>query len=180
MFIVTGGGATTRELAVGCFFAFRRSIDDFYQLLSGRDLLMDYNMEVSQHFSVASKSVRELMDAASWRLWETHRASREARTSLASVHERLVGLEAELISYSNEKDRSLRELVKQRETAPLRDYFAEMADPGVTLAPSLGAALAFFESELQLYGNIRSLLLASLVGAVVGSLLTGALGLLVR
>ena len=56
-----------------------------------------------------------------------------------------------------------------------------MNDPEVDIiTPAMTSALNFFETELQLYGNIRSLIAASILGAVIGALLTGALALLHR
>jgi len=179
IFIVSDGRPVT-ELVLRCFWDFRSSIEDFYRLLSGRDYLMDYNVEISNHFSAASKKVRELLETPSWNILRTHLASRQARMSIASVHERLVEIEASLMEYESDRASTLETLKKCREASPLHDYFKEMTESDVHVPSSLGPALAFFESELQLYGNIRSLLYASLLGAIVGSLLASILSRFMR
>jgi hypothetical protein len=62
----------------------------------------------------------------------------------------------------------------------LAEYFSQMVDPETSIPATLPQALQFFEGELQLSGNIHSLLAASLIGAVVGSVLTGLLSLLLK
>jgi hypothetical protein len=180
IFIVTSDRRPIAELVLDCFLDFRGPVEDFYELLSGRDHLIDSYVEVSNHFSAASKSTRELLETPSWNIWKTHVASRVARISIASVHARLVELETELMNYTRNRSNSLENLRKHREASPLHDYFREITESDVSLPSSLVSALTFFESELQFYGNIRSLLYASLLGAVVGSLLTGLVSRLVR
>lgn len=79
------------------------------------------------------------------------------------------------MDHAREESRMLENLKKQRDASLLHDYVKDMANPEFSVPPSLGSALNFFESELQLYGNIRSLLYASVLGAIVGALLSGLL-----
>jgi hypothetical protein len=180
IFVVTSDSRPPAKLVLDCFLDFHSSIEDFYELLSARDHLVDCNVEISNHFSAASKKIRELLETPSWNIWRTHVASRQARISVALVHERLVEIEAELMEYDSDRAGRLESLKKHREASPLHDYFKDMTESDVHVPPSLASALTFFESELQLYGNIRSLLFASLLGAIVGSLLTGILSRFIR
>ncbi len=175
IFFVTSVSNLTTELVAECFLIFRSSIGDFYELAVNRVHMLNQNVEVSNHFSAASSKIRELMEMPSWNIWRTRAASRQARISIASVHERLVELEGELLDYASARAGALENLRKSGEASPLYDYCKGMTEADVNVPPSFGSALTFFEGELQLYGNIRSLLYASLLGAIVGSLLTGVL-----
>ena len=173
IFIVTSDKVSIADLVVLSFLEFQGSIDDFYELQCDRKDLLESQEEVDNHFLAAINETRQLLETPSWKIWKTHAISRRARVSIASVHERLVELESGLMSHSRQQKHVLENIKKNPNTAAAHDYFKEMTDPEVNLPSSLAAALGYCEGELQLYGNIRSLLYASLIGAIVGALLSG-------
>lgn len=178
--IVIRDDRPTTDMVLDCFFDYRFSLESFYELALDRSDLLDANSEVEGSFLKASDSVEELLKTPSWKFWKTHSVSRQARINVATVHQNLVTLESQLLEYDLQRSRSLESLKKYRDAMFLVEYFRDMTSPDVAVPQSLASALTFFEGELQLYGNIRSLLIASLLGAIVGSLLTGLLGRLVR
>jgi hypothetical protein len=61
IFIVTSDSRSNANIVLDCFFDFGRSIENFYDLLSARDELLDLHLEVNNHFSAASKNTLELL-----------------------------------------------------------------------------------------------------------------------
>ncbi len=178
LFIVVSDPRPTVDLVLDCFFDFGFSLEGFYDLALSRNEAIDTSDEMEIHFSEASERVEELLQTPSWKFWETHALARKARMSVAMVHGSLVDLESQLLYYERDRAERLDSLEKDRDAGLLFEYVQGMTAPGIVVPPSLTAALSFFESELQLYGNIRSLLYASLLGAIVGSLLSGFLSYL--
>lgn len=178
IFIVVSDPRPTVDLVVDCFFDFGFALEGFYDLALSRNDAIDTSAEMSVHFDEASERVEELLQTPSWKFWETHTVARKARISVGMVHTSLVDLESQLLYYERDRAERLDSLKKDRDAVLLFEYFQRMTAPGIGIPPSLTAALGFFESELQLYGNIRSLLYASLIGAIVGSLLSGFLSYL--
>ncbi len=176
IFIVTSDSRPFGSLVVDRFFEFGRSLEFFYRSLLQRNYLIDSSTQMSDSFSAASAALAKLLKVPFWKFWEAHAISQQARLSVASAHQDLVALETDLLEYERDRSETLESVKKDRDATALVEYFRDMTAPDVVIPPSLTAALSFFESELQLYGNIRSLLIASLLGAVVGSLLTGLLG----
>jgi len=174
--IVVTSNRPTVDLVLDCFFDFGFSVERFYDLALSRSDLLDASEDVDGSFTEASEKIEELLNTPSWKPWKTHLVSRQARINVATVHQSLVTLESQLLEYERDRGSSLEALKKDRDAALLFEYFRDMTSPDVGVPSSLASALTFFEGELQLYGNIRSLLIASLLGAVVGSLLTGLLG----
>jgi hypothetical protein len=178
IFIVVSDPRPTVDLVVDCFFDFGFALERFYDLALSRNDAIDTSTEMSVHFGEASGRVEELLQTPSWKIWETHAVARKARISVAMVHTSLVDLESQLLYYERDRAETLDSLKKDRDARLLFEYFQGMTALGIAVPPSLTVALGFFESELQLYGNIRSLLYASLIGAIVGSLLSGFLSYL--
>jgi hypothetical protein len=170
---VTNSKESSVDLVLDCFFDFGFSLEQFYDLMRDRCDLIDLMTEVQDNFSAVSESIAELLHAPSWEFWKTRRLSRHARIKMASVHGSLVDLESNLLGYERNRSESIEMVRKDRDASLLSVFFRNLTKPDVAIPSSLGAALAFFESELQLYGNIRSILLASLLGAIVGALLSG-------
>jgi hypothetical protein len=178
LFIVVSDPRPTVDLVLDRFFEFGFSLERFYDLALSRFDAIDTNEQMDAHFSEASGRVEELLQTPSWKFWETHALARKARISVAMVHASLVDLESRLLYYERDRAENLDTLKKDRDAGLLFEYVQGMTAPGIVVPPSLTAALGSFESELQLYGNIRSLLYASLLGAIVGSLLSGFLSYL--
>jgi hypothetical protein len=150
-------------------------LERFYDLAVSRSDLLDASSDMESSFVKASESVDELLKAPSWRLWKTHVLSRRARINVATVHQNLVALESGLLVYGSDRSRTLQSLRKDRDAALLLDYVRDITASEIGVPSSLAPALGFFEAELQLYGSVRSLLFASVLGAIVGSLFTGVL-----
>jgi hypothetical protein len=173
--VVTSDNRPIAEIVLDLFFDYGLSLEQFYDLAVSRSDLLDASSEMESSFLTASASVDELLKTPSWRLWKTHVLSRQARVNVATVHQNLVALESGLLVYGSDRSRTLQSLRKDRDAALLLDYVRDITAPEIGVPSSLASALGFFEAELQLYGSVRSLLFASVLGAIVGSLFTGVL-----
>ena len=79
------------------------------------------------------------------------------------------------LSFSMEQDQShLKELLKDnRFLSGISDYFDQESDAPIT--SSMSQAISFYQSEIQSYANVQSVLASSFIGAIIGSLLTAFL-----
>jgi hypothetical protein len=135
-------------------------------------------------FSDLSQIAQQIFANPIWNLPQSRRLSREARALLASIHERLVEREMKVLSFNQGRARFLQSIGDHPFLSELQDYFRDQLAAMTEVPESLTPALTYFESELSLALNIRTLLVAAVLGAIVGavlaSLLTWGLGHLGR
>jgi hypothetical protein len=171
-------GSQELRVILETFLDIRTAIENFYWLQMSRNNLIDYEVETSTHFSEIADSVSSLISASSWQLWQKRKFTQLAKLSLAQIQVCLVQFESDLSSFERLRRRFLADIKKHPILRHAYDYFDEMAESEIEIPSTLGNALDFFESEFQLYRNVRSLLIASLLGGVVGALLTGLIALI--
>jgi hypothetical protein len=80
--------------------------------------------------------------------------------------------------YDNQRREYLKRICDIPHLSKLRRYTAEDCQRDFRTPSSITAALEFLEKQIETARNIRSLVLASLLGAVVGAVITGVLSLL--
>ena len=167
------------EVVFEIFLDCQMAISTFYENAIERNALLDYEVEISSLFQDITERITGINHSSAAKFWKTRSYARQARESLAKVHTRIVEFSSALAQYQRAARGLDTRIQRIPVLAPVRGYFREMCDPEVDImTPAMTSALNFFETELQLYGNIRSLIAASILGAVIGALLTGALPLL--
>ena len=152
-----------------CLFPISR----FYLLQIQRSRLLRYNTEIQSHFNDISSSIETIQSSRFWQLSSRNKASISAHVSLSKFHLRMVGHDS--LSFSMEQDQShLKELLKDnRFLSGISDYFDQESDAPIT--SSMSQAISFYQSEIQSYANVQSVLASSFIGAIIGSLLTAFL-----
>jgi len=144
---------------------------DLYDLLLAQTRLVDYEVEISNHFENLAGFVSRLRTTPLWRIRNYQRIVGSARDSLASSHIRYVGFETELLQYNVRRRQVLEIISGHRILSKALTYFQENTEPDYQVPQSMHPALRYFDDELRTALNLRVIITASLIGAVVGAFL---------
>ncbi|MCU1271462.1 MAG: hypothetical protein JWN74_2756 [Acidobacteriaceae bacterium] len=175
LFIVLHNTKATDQEIVDAFLSSVQSrMLRLYSHLVAQDMVDLLAHEVAEHFSKLAGTARSLSNAQKWRFLRTRRLTQEARRELSSIHELLVERESLTLGFSQDRERFLQAIAEEPLLSKLQDYFKRTYDSATAVPQSLIPALNHFENELALALNIRTLFVATIVGALVGAVI-GAL-----
>jgi hypothetical protein len=175
IYLVIDGRNWGREFAQWLFHLSLSYWRGFYQLSLQRLELVELDEEIQRRFVDAWQSVAAMSTTAGWKLWATSKLATCAALEIGQIHNLLMRYDECCWSYDNQR----RDYLKLSYEVPhLSKVYRNMQ--GYTRRDfrppsSIGAALEFLEKQVEVAKNIRSLILASLLGAVVGAIVTGLL-----
>jgi hypothetical protein len=154
---------------------------NFYRELMSRRAGDGLAQEILTTFSTLSNNAQAIFGNPHWRFIKSRRLSKEIRANLSSIHEQLVEREAGVLAFHQSRETFLRLMAKDKTLSTLARYFRRELSEEDEIPVSLTPALSYFENQLNLALNVRSLLVASILGAAIGaflgSVLTWAIGL---
>jgi hypothetical protein len=159
----------TRQIITNLFQKLEHHLFDFYQQQLSRHNLINLEVEIYNHFEDVASNVRQLSETGWWHLLKRGTYSAAARTSLSKIHTRLVEYgAASLYSYKS-RDERLQRIKNDPLLGKIHQYFASMSEGEAGPAKALTPALDYFGKELQAFGSIRSVIIASFLSAIAGA-----------
>lgn len=175
--IVVSKKATIQEIADEVLEIIDNGIIDFYRLMSMRSELLSYNESIHNLFSTLSTNVVERINTPWYNLIKLSRHSKDARNSLALSHIQWSEFEELQMSQIKQREDFKNSISENAILHNFSDYLYEQSFHDAELPKSLQTSIGYFEKELHLFSNLKAVISASLLGAILGSLLTGAISL---
>lgn len=163
---------TNRDMAMAFFKNIKSPLLKFYSLELIRMSLINYDIEISNHFSDLSTSTKKLFATPWWRIFKSRKFAHVGRTSLPDIHKRSVEFETEFFHFNKQRNQLLSQIKQDRILSNIHSYFCSITEPDIQIPQALPHALDHFGDELRTFGNIRSVIIASLFGAAIGAALT--------
>ena len=176
--LIMGDQKDVRSTVMNLLYDLQMGIIQFYSVKLSQLEVMEYQQEMFSHFSDLAQSIEKL-HSISW--WDVVRGTRIAdigRKSLSLVHKRFVSLETMVFLYSRQRSEMITTIKEHDTLSLILDYIADHTEPVVKIQHSLPAALTHFGEEIRMFGSIRSVVVASLVGlmgAIVGAIVGAGL-----
>lgn len=161
-----------QQMMLSFFKKLERPLLDFYSNRRTDDFLLYHSIEISNRFSDLQDSLNQLHTTPAFRMVKSAQHSRKGRTTLSKLHVLLVQLETRLFKMENAHVRFFDRLKSDPILSVIQKYFFERLTPEVTIPKAITSALNHFDADLRTFVNIRWVVVASIVGAAVGALLT--------
>lgn len=168
-------GFQLETLTLDLFKDLQNPLLSFYRAQLVRNQLLNYEVELFNVFSDLAQTIRELSETPWWQLLQSHVSAQEGRKLLTTIHTRLVEYGTQAFTLNRERSDSLEKIKQHWLLSKIHRYFGRMTDVEMEVPQYFSAALDHFEKELHSFGIVRAVLIASLLGAAVGALLTVAL-----
>jgi hypothetical protein len=155
------------------FFEIKFDLLQFYRTMMDQHVLDDRNELLLDEFSELGESFEEIAQTSLLHLLKRRKLAASARTTLSNIHIALVEHDRMLLEITRDRNRLLKQVKDNTILVPLYSYFHDSTQSEAGIPESLSPALEHFDAELQTFKNIEAVVLASIVGAGVGALLTG-------
>lgn len=149
----------------------------FYELMLQRSEMIDLDSELYDRFSEASGTVQAMTLIQNWKIWSTSKLATRAGVEIGKIHQLVVQCDRACWDYDNQRRDYLSTVQHLPHFSKLRQLTTRYVRRDVRPPRSISSALEFLEKQIEVARNIRSLVLASLLGAVTGALVTGLLSL---
>lgn len=150
----------------------------YYELSARRSEHLETDAEIQNRFDESSQSVSKMATTPSWKIWQISDLATKAALEIGQMHRLLVQYEDACWGYDNNRREYLKAIQEVPHLCKLQRETAGECRRDFRPPASINAALEFLEKQIETARNIRSLLLASLMGAIVGSVITGLLDLI--
>ena len=144
----------------------------FYSAILTQEYLTTCYYEIFERFSVLSESMKNLAVTPSWRIVKCNRYIREGKNSLSEVHVKTIDFETTLFGFGLQAKKAFDQIKSHKGISEISDYFEEILQPGISVPESFQNTLRHFEGEMHSYKQIRSVVIASFLGAAIGAVLT--------
>lgn len=178
LYLVIGDEVPFARFMEQLFGASKRYWEGFYELMLARSESIEMDIEIQNRFEQASQAVTTMATTPPWKIWETSKLATQAALEIGQMHKLVVQYDEACWGYDNQRRNYLRMVGDVAHLAKIRRHTGENCQRDFRTPSSITAALEFLEKQIETARNIRSLVLASLLGAVVGAIITGVLALL--
>ena len=175
--VVVRKKAKIHEIADEILEIIDNDIIDFYRLMSMRSELLSYNESIHNLFSTLSTNVVERINTPWYNLIKLSKHSKDARNSLALSYIQWAEFEELQMTQIKQREEFKNSIADNAILHNISDYLYEHSFHDAELPKSLQTSISYFEKELHLFSNLKAVISASLLGAILGSLLTGAISL---
>ena len=163
------------ELVDAFFSSIEHYILSFYrERLSGAQA-DEVTRKVLDLFTGLSQTSQRIFANPAWRVLRSRRLSRAAAGQLSSIYESLVLHESLILGFHKSREQFLGSVAEHSVLSVINDYFRRELSDEAEVPKSLTPALTYYESQLSLSLNIRTLLLATIAGAILGAVLGSGL-----
>ncbi len=173
--VLDGDGLSDEKMVCGLFSDTQFILESFYCLMQRNVSLLDYGVEIFNHFTDLSSFVAELSGARWWQIYKAMNLARRGKKSLSTIYTRIVEYETTLFNFKNSQKKLLGEVMGHPVLQRIHSYLFTTSDVDVSIPPIISSALDHFQKELQSFGATRAVVMASLIGGAVGALLTALL-----
>jgi hypothetical protein len=153
-------------------------LEDYYVLELNRNLLIESDIEIQNRLGALVSAYNDFADLSSWRLKRVGRALSNAKRELAKIYELHVRHGRQASAHSRRRKKFLDRLSESRTLNALVSSFRAGTELDVDKTDALLPSLQFFQQQTEAKSSIYALAAASLVGAVIGGLITSAATLL--
>jgi hypothetical protein len=160
------------------FWECLRYLTAFYELALLRMRLIYIDIEIQNRMSELVAAHNDLANTSFWKFRRHLRNLSLLREQLGAVYELRVSHSREVSAYARHRDNFLDELKYARILVRLRGAFAKSTVMDVEVPDSLLPSLQFFQQQADSRRGTYSLLVASLIGALIGGIMTATATLL--
>lgn len=151
----------------------------FYSALLTREQVLNSYVEIFERFSVLSDSIKNLTNTRWWKFVECSGLVRKGKDNLSEVHLKTIEFETALFGLRLQRNKATEQIESHTILSEIPDYFKECMQPDALVPESFPNALVHFEGEIRAYKQIRSVVVASFLGAAIGAFLTVLLSQLI-
>lgn len=144
---------------------------DFYLQVLANTNLRYYHREITSLFHLLADAVNGLSETPRWKLWRHASLTKEARSNLSTIYERLIEFQESSLHYERARVDFLKRIAEHPVLSKITDYFEDHSRNDTVIPDSFTHALSYFEKEIQTLESTRSAMLAGLGGAVLGSVI---------
>ncbi len=173
--VIADDGMSIRELAISFLTAVEFEMLQFYRLQASRTHLLCYYIEILSLFEDLSSAVKKLLNNSGWRLFRSIKFAHSGKMCLSTILTRFVKYEQELFSVGRRREEFLQSIKEDKLLSFIHSYFLQISDPDIKMPDALLSAVDHYSKEVRAFENIVSIVVASLLGAVAGSLMVIAL-----
>jgi hypothetical protein len=167
LYLVLEGESHLSEFMNWLFYTFRRFWGRFYDLKLNRLLAIELDVEIQNRFAVASEAASNLVIAPIWKVRMTSKLATKAALEIATLYKLVLQYDEACWSFDNQKADYLNELRDVQHLSKLQTKMAEFCRRDFRLPNQIAPALGFLEKQIDLFRNVRSLLLASLLAPLL-------------
>jgi hypothetical protein len=178
LYIIYDTTGSTGDVMDSLFFMAGRYWHGYYEALLDRCDAIELDVEIQNRFSAVSETVAELLTISAWRFWAVNSLSRRAALGIARLHELLLDYNSLCWSYDNFRRDMLDRTKEQPLFSKLQPLLAKYSRRDFRPPQSIAEALSFLGKQIEVGRNVRSIVVASVIGALVGAFLTAMIGLL--
>lgn len=178
LYLILSKGADNDRFMRSLFTLSHRFWYGYYQLALERSEMIDLDLEIQNRFDEASQTVSTMATGPGWKVWQSAKLARRAALEIGKIHRLVVRYESACWGYDNQRREYVKRLTEVTYLAQLKRDTSESCRRDVRPPRSIGNALSFLEKQIELTNSVRYLILASLLGAIVGAIITGLLGFL--
>lgn len=148
------------------------NMNGFYKLMLQRSALFDCRIEMDKDFNVLSNSAQSLIETGWWRLIKSHYLVKNGKKRLANIHIQFSDLEMGILEYQMERDTYLKALRDDAILSKIYLYFEDQTNLDIQSPQSVFlSSLKYFQEELLTFSRIRTIIIASFGGAIIGAIL---------
>ncbi len=172
IFIVVDKNFDIAKLVKIIYDSISDHLNDFYFLKIQENQLLSYYVEIHHLFDDLANSISAIHSFPWYYLLQQNQCELNARKHLLKLHRRLVEVETQIFEYNKSQNDFLEDIKENQIFGRINGYFKKESEIDFQLPKSMLAAINHCESELKSFGNTRSVIIASLIGALVGAILT--------
>lgn len=180
LYIVCDADSRTESLMEFIFYRAGKYWHGYYELLLDRSGSIDLDIEIQNRFSDLSSDIAKLLSTPAWKFWAVSSTSKRTALSIAKIHELMIEYHSARWFFDNARRDFLNRIKDQHLFSKLNRITKEDCRRDFCPPKSVTEALAFLEKQIEVGRNIRSLVVASVLGAVIGAVLTGCVGLVAK
>lgn len=145
---------------------------DFYHTIAMRHYVYVHQEKIFGQFSELVKSIRNL-ETIPWKnVLKSAKAVSFGRKCLTTIYSQLVDYETSLFSLNRHRKEMIERIQKNQILSSLNKYFQQHSEAEIEIPKVLFSAIEHFERKLHSISRTRVIILASLCGAIAGSILT--------
>ena len=112
------------------------------------------------------------MDSEWYKFRNTNEVINTSKKLLTMAYKRYFDYESGISVFSKEKIKYLDDIEKKRYFGNTNKYFSDMLDINYTIPTSITNSLAHYQNIISSFGDKRTIIIASILGALIGAIIT--------
>lgn len=146
--------------------------EDFYRLISEESIMHQNVDEINDYFEQLSTVFTKLSNTKWWKFWVVNKNINEGREKILNLYKQLIEFESSTFDYKEQYNRFINDILKSSILLYTKEYFENQLEKEINISDNLLGATEYLSSEIREFTNTRSVVFSTIIGALIGSLLT--------